>query len=81
MSPNDLINEVQTNPTLLIELERSLHCLTKDQRLVFIERIIHEKSSMETSELLGWSNAKVRTTLNRAIKKIQAGFAKEEESK
>ena len=78
---NDMGNNVQTNQEILIELERSLYCLTMDQRLVFVERIIHEKSSKETSELLGWSDAKVRTTLNRAIKKIQAWFAKEEISK
>lgn len=59
---------------LAIQLEQSLECLSVMQRQVFVERIIHEKSTAETAEELGWSESKVRTTLHRALKKIQTWF-------
>jgi RNA polymerase sigma-70 factor (ECF subfamily) len=77
----DIEDSTQADRTLFLELERSLDCLTIPQRQVFVERIIHEKSSTETSEALGWSEAKVRTTLHRAIKNIRTWFTKEEELK
>lgn len=57
-----------------LDLEASLRCLSTEQRQVFVERIIHEKSSKEAAKTLGWSDAKVRTTLHRATNKIQAWF-------
>lgn len=62
------------DPLVFLDLEASLSCLSTEQRQVFVERIIHERSSKEAAETLGWSNAKVRTTLHRAINKIQVWF-------
>lgn len=53
-----------------VDLERSLQRLPLAQRQVFILRIIQDKSSSEVSQLLGWSNVKVRVTLHRALKLI-----------
>lgn len=73
------IADVQSDETLILDLQRSLECLTTDQRQVFVERIINDKSSNEASELLGWSETKVRTTLHRAIKNVKAWFVKKGE--
>jgi RNA polymerase sigma-70 factor, ECF subfamily len=75
---NEEIEVAKANDLAMeLALEQSLESLTLSQRQVFVERVIHEKSSPETAETLGWSEAKVRTTLHRAIKNIQVWFAKE----
>lgn len=70
--PDDTIGD----PMLGLELEHSLRCLSVKQRqvFVFVERIIHDKSTTESATELGWSEAKVRTTLHRALKKLQTWF-------
>jgi RNA polymerase sigma-70 factor, ECF subfamily len=50
------------------------HCLEKctiDQRSVIILRYIQELSILETAEVLGWKESKVKTTQHRAIKQLR----------
>lgn len=54
------------------QLEESIQQLNVSQRQVFIERVIHQKNTVETAKTLGWSHTKVRTTLHRAMNKIRA---------
>jgi RNA polymerase sigma-70 factor, ECF subfamily len=72
---DDFRDDTKGYPMLALQLEQSLQCLSVTQRQVFVERIIHEKSTTETAEELGWGESKVRTTLHRALKKIQTWFA------
>jgi RNA polymerase sigma-70 factor, ECF subfamily len=72
---DDFRDDTTGDPMLALQLEESLKCLSVTQRQVFVERIIHEKRTAETAEELGWSESRVRTTLHRATKKMQAWFA------
>lgn len=46
------------------------HC-TGDQKMVVHMRFLHDFSITETAEVLGWTEAKVKTTQHRAIKVLQ----------
>lgn len=61
----------------MLRLEESLQQLNVSERQVFIERIVHKKSTAETAKDLGWGQSKVRTTLHRARNKIKAVMRKE----
>ncbi|MET3575109.1 RNA polymerase sigma factor SigX [Bhargavaea ullalensis] len=50
------------------------HC-TDDQRLVVIARFLQELSVAETAEVLGWTQAKVKTTQHRALKALRSLMA------
>lgn len=52
-------------------LREALQHLKKDARDVVVLRMIHELSTEETAQILGWTTAKTRTTLHRALKKLQ----------
>lgn len=52
-------------------LSEALRHLPVSQREVFVERIVNERSTSDTALLLGWSEAKVRTTLHRAVHAIR----------
>lgn len=52
-------------------LREALKALKPDMRDVVILRMIQEFSTEETAEVLGWTSAKTRTTLHRAMKKLQ----------
>lgn len=52
-------------------LHEALQHLKKDARDVVVLRMIHELSTEETAQILNWSTAKTRTTLHRAMKKLQ----------
>ncbi|TDL74408.1 sigma-70 family RNA polymerase sigma factor [Rhodococcus qingshengii] len=50
------------------------HCLEKctlDQKSVIILRYIQELSILETAQVLGWKESKVKTTQHRAIKQLK----------
>lgn len=49
------------------------------QREAFIERIVNERTTSETAQVLGWSESKVRTTLHRAIASIRKIYQKGDE--
>jgi RNA polymerase sigma-70 factor, ECF subfamily len=50
---------------------RCLEKCTIDQRSVIILRYIQELSILETAEVLGWKESKVKTTQHRAIKQLR----------
>ncbi|MDQ0199622.1 RNA polymerase sigma factor SigX [Neobacillus ginsengisoli] len=56
------------------EIKLMYQCLescTFDQRCVIILRYIQELSIVETAEVLGWKDSKVKTTQHRAIKHLK----------
>ncbi|MCL6452129.1 MAG: RNA polymerase sigma factor [Alicyclobacillus sp.] len=59
----------------LVELEDQLARLKSDQRQVFVLRCMQDLSVKDTAEILGWSEAKVKTTLSRALAKLRADLA------
>ncbi len=50
---------------------RCLEKCTIDQRSVIILRYIQELSIIETAQILGWKESKVKTTQHRAIKQLK----------
>ncbi|ARU61603.1 hypothetical protein CBW65_11710 [Tumebacillus avium] len=52
-------------------LRDALLKLKKDDRDVVVLRMIHEFSTEETAAIFGWTSAKTRTKLHRALKKLQ----------
>lgn len=54
-----------------IDVETQLATLSTAYQQVLILRFIQGFSSKETSEILGWSEAKVRTTLHRAANALR----------
>ena len=63
-----------SDPDLFLHLEHTLRALPLQQRQVFVQRVIHERSTADTAAMLGWSEAKVRTTLHRAMKLVRQSF-------
>ncbi|QQE80008.1 RNA polymerase sigma factor [Alicyclobacillus sp. SO9] len=70
-----LLDETSGDYLLKLQLEDSLQSLSVAHREVFVERIIHDKSTEETAQTLGWSASKVKTTLHRAMKQIRKSLA------
>ena len=60
-----------------IELYKALSRLKSSYREVIILRKIKEFSTRETSEILNWSEGKVKTTLYRAIPALEKELLKE----
>ncbi|WP_040228276.1 RNA polymerase sigma factor SigX [Bhargavaea cecembensis] len=56
----------------LARLHKMLDRCTGDQRLVIISRYLQELSIAETAEVLGWTEAKVKTTQHRAVKALRS---------
>ncbi|MFD2171810.1 RNA polymerase sigma factor [Tumebacillus lipolyticus] len=52
-------------------LREALLSLKKDDRDVIVLRMIHDFSTEETAAIFGWTSAKTRTKLHRALKKLQ----------
>lgn len=52
-------------------LYRSLDCCSVDQKSVLILRYVQSLSIVETSEVLGWTVSKVKTTQHRALKVLR----------
>lgn len=52
-------------------LLKSISHLKPDYRAVFVLRIIQGFPVQESAQILGWSTAKVRTTLHRAMKLVK----------
>lgn len=53
------------------ELLNALETCTGDQKLVIHMRYLQDLSITEAAQILGWSEAKVKTTQHRAIKALQ----------
>lgn len=63
--------QVTTPFQSLIELEESIYSLNENQRQVFILRCVQDLSVSDTAEILGWTEAKVKTTLHRAMTRLR----------
>lgn len=55
----------------LQEVYQTMNQLKRTYREVLILSLIEGVSTEETAEILGWSEAKVSTTLHRAVKELQ----------
>ena len=56
------------------DMRTLLHAIEKctgDQKMVIIMRYFQQLSIIETAEILGWTEAKVKTTQHRAIKQLR----------
>ncbi|MCF8567315.1 RNA polymerase sigma factor [Alicyclobacillus tolerans] len=71
------LSRVSVSLNTLIELEDAVLHLKLDYRQVFILRCVHDLSVEETAEILGWSEAKVKTSLHRAIKELRIALGPE----
>ena len=60
------------DPSDAIFLQQALSALPPVERQVFILRVIQDRSSRETATLLGCSDVRVRVTLHRAMKHLEA---------
>lgn len=75
--PDDIGQRTTADEELVnAQLQRNLQQLTVSQRQVFIERIIHDKTTAETALTLNWSESKVKTTLHRALRALRNSFWK-----
>ncbi|MCM3741435.1 RNA polymerase sigma factor [Oceanobacillus luteolus] len=72
-SPDDIVEIRESS----IQLYRALSKLKSSYREVIILRKIKEFSIRETSEILNWSEGKVKTTLYRAIPALEKELLKE----
>jgi RNA polymerase sigma-70 factor, ECF subfamily len=70
------IVEVKEEGRLIL---KALKSLKPTQREVVVLRRIHGFSIKETAEVLNWSEGKVKTTLHRANKNLEAILLREEE--
>ncbi|WAH37768.1 RNA polymerase sigma factor [Alicyclobacillus dauci] len=57
---------------IAIELEQALLQLKHNYRTVFVLRHVQHLTTDEIANVLGWSNARVRTTLHRAILQLRS---------
>lgn len=71
------LSRVSVPLNTLIELEDAVLHLKLDYRQVFILRCVHDLPVEETAEILGWSEAKVKTTLHRALKELRGALGPE----
>lgn len=62
-----------------VMIAETLQRIPIPQREAFIERIVNERTTSETAQVLGWSESKVRTTLHRAIASIRKIYKKGDE--
>lgn len=65
-------------PEKLVEMDEEtqmvleeLHQCTGDQKMVILMRFFQDLSIAETAEVLGWTEAKVKTTQHRAVKALK----------
>ncbi|WAA10525.1 RNA polymerase sigma factor SigX [Fervidibacillus albus] len=74
---NPLPEEIAMQNEKIQMLYRCLNKCTFDQRTVLIARFIQQLSIMETAEILGWTESKVKTTQHRALKAVKKAMEKE----
>lgn len=74
----ELPDRARPDETLRLALEQALQELSVAERQVFILRGIQDKTGAQAAEILGWSDAKVRVTLHRAMKKLQRVLSMDE---
>jgi RNA polymerase sigma-70 factor, ECF subfamily len=71
------LSRVSVPLNTLLELEDAVVHLKLDYRQVFILRCVHDLSVEETAAILGWSEAKVKTSLHRALKELRVALGPE----
>lgn len=70
-SDQPLPEEILLKDEKIQELYLALTLLKRDQREVIILRKLQELSTIETAEILGWSEAKVKSTLLRGLQALK----------
>lgn len=65
------LSAVVQNSDFFIDLEAEIRRLPLAQQQVFLQRIVHDMSSAQTAQSLGWSESKVKVTLHRAMKHLR----------
>lgn len=58
------------------ELWHSLQSLKRKHRDIIILRKIHDFSTQETADILGWTQSRVKVTLHRAMKELNNKLTK-----
>lgn len=71
VSPTETPEEFAELSDQMRELLEALERCTGDQKMVIVMRYFQELSILETAEILGWNEAKVKTTQHRAIKQLR----------
>lgn len=75
-SDADLANiDGPENFALALELQDAIGGLNVAQREVVTLRMVQGLSNIETAQVLGWSEAKVKSTLHRAVLKLRQSLA------
>ncbi|MBU9720115.1 RNA polymerase sigma factor [Bacillus alkalicola] len=64
-------DEIAENLEKRTEINTALTTLKPQYRMVFILRGVNEYSIKETAEIMDWSEAKVKVTYHRALKKLK----------
>ncbi|WHY88830.1 RNA polymerase sigma factor [Neobacillus novalis] len=65
------VEQIIENRELILEQMQYIHSLKPNYRLVITLIKIEECSTKEVAEILGWSEAKVRKTLSRALQTLR----------
>ncbi|WNS76301.1 RNA polymerase sigma factor [Bacillus sp. DTU_2020_1000418_1_SI_GHA_SEK_038] len=71
------VEQYVENKETVLNLMEAIFRLKSNYRLVIILRKIEGFSTIETAEILNWSEAKVRKTLSRALKSLKMTHEKE----
>ena len=71
VSTGSLPDELALMNEEMKELLKELDTCTGDQKMVIVMRYFQDLSIVETAEVLGWTEGKVKTTQHRAIKALQ----------
>lgn len=71
------VEQYVENKEMVLSLMKAIYRLKSNYRLVIILRKIEGFSTIETAEILNWSEAKVRKTLSRALQSLKEMNEKE----
>lgn len=74
-SPEFYVESKDDAEVLMEQLDRC----TGDQKMVVVLRYYQQLSISETASVLGWTEAKVKTTQHRALKKLKDLYEQEKE--
>lgn len=72
------LSEIGVPLETLIDLEEAVEALKPDHRQVILLRSVQGMTVDETAEILDWSQAKVKTTLHRAVKELRGLLSEKE---
>ncbi|WDL95816.1 RNA polymerase sigma factor [Alicyclobacillus sp. ALC3] len=69
--PPHVSHDASSSVDTRLQVEEALSQLKVEYRQVIALRHVEGRSVPETAQILGWSDAKVRTTTNRALAKLR----------